>query len=400
MADQALFAYHVELPDGSTIVRTGGADVAPTHAQLADYAANQGERYLGPVAMSPMPTAKPPAEEMAAPPPAPSPMPAPAAAVASPGTFLQQAGHLLSPPRPLTSQGLEILGGTLGSAASTLTGPAAPAVAPALSAFGSGMGEAGQVGLEHVMGWPPAEEGTLQERMGRAMARGATGEMVVGWPLRAGAALVSRTVGPVARAAEEVAPILTREVPAGTTVARMTGTGLADVGVEHLPIETVLRQPELLAHAAPEVQQMALGRWWQAAAGHGREALVNSWDEFGEAAQRALAGDQFEAVTTLINTLRPGTPISQMTPGRLAAAASVSGGLPGLLWHAGIIPKEVAMAIPVATQAARAAAPELLLHPTSLNWLARLPQIGRVASPYADVGTRAAGQWVGQKLLP
>src|SRR5262249_7720943 len=195
MADQALFAYRVQLPDGSEAIRTGGADRAPTHGELADYAANQGERYLGHVDMSPAP---PPSR---APAPSPAPEPAPrAAAVAPPApteapTVASQVRQTLLPERSLGSEGLSIGGGVLGGAAGALTGPAAPVVAPLAAGAGSALGEAGQVGLERFMGWPAAEPGTVGERMTRAAIRGAAGEGA-GQVLRAGGRAVVRAVGP------------------------------------------------------------------------------------------------------------------------------------------------------------------------------------------------------------
>src|SRR5262252_3723477 len=116
MADQALFAYQVQLPDGSTAVRTGGAERPPTHGELADYAANQGERYLGPVAMSPdipreaeQPAAPPAPPPPAAPPPdagTAAPPPAPGVGASLKRTFL--------PERSFTSELPSIVGGTVG----------------------------------------------------------------------------------------------------------------------------------------------------------------------------------------------------------------------------------------------------------------------------------------------
>src|SRR5262245_24591012 len=152
MPDQALFAYRVQLPDGSETVRTGGADRPPTYGELADYAANQGERFLGHVDMSPAPAPRP-APPTAPPPPAPSPPaeaaappaeaaappPAPAAAP-SLGTQVRQT---LLPERSLGSEALSMGGGFLGGMASAAAGPFAPVVAPLTAGAGSALGEAG-----------------------------------------------------------------------------------------------------------------------------------------------------------------------------------------------------------------------------------------------------------------
>src|SRR5215471_4609446 len=137
--DQALLAYQVALPDGSTAIRTGGADRAPTHGELADYAANQGERYLGPVAMSPaVPTANAPAE--AAPAPTVPPPAAPAAARDTGPTGDEQPSMLL-PNRSLASQAPSMVGGfglgALGAAAGLATGPFAPVAVPLLAMGGA-----------------------------------------------------------------------------------------------------------------------------------------------------------------------------------------------------------------------------------------------------------------------
>jgi len=152
MPDQALFAYRVELPDGSQAIRTGGADQPPTHGQLADYAANQGERYLGPVEMSPaIPTGS---QAESAPAPAPAPTLAPAAAPAAPSpaptpTLGSVARETYFPERSLMSQAPEIAGATvLGGVAA----PFSPWLAPPAAGVGAAIGEGGRIGAEYVMG--------------------------------------------------------------------------------------------------------------------------------------------------------------------------------------------------------------------------------------------------------
>src|SRR5215475_13160200 len=135
MPDQALFAYRVELPDGSQAIRTGGADQPPTHGQLADYAANQGERYLGPVEMSPaVPTGS---QGQAAPAPAPAPtVAAPSPAPAPDRSLWTQTKETLLPERTFTIQlpsiGCAILAGGAVSAV-----PGAQPVAPLAAGAGS-----------------------------------------------------------------------------------------------------------------------------------------------------------------------------------------------------------------------------------------------------------------------
>ncbi len=393
MADQALFAYRVQLPDGSEMIRTGGADRPPTHGELADYAANNGERYLGPVDMSPaIPTGS---QAQNAPAPAPAPTVAPAAAAAAPSpapapTLASVAKETYLPNRSLLSQGPEIVGGTL---AGGLVAPVAPWAAPPAAGLGAAIGEGGRIGAERVMGWPAAEAGTPAERMGRAFVRGTTGE-IISAPLRYGAQYAARTWGPAARAAEEVAPVLTREVPAGSTVARVVGEG-ADIAIEHLPVDDLIQNPTAIPKLLlPEAHDQLLGRWWQLNASRGGPALGEAWDALGEAGQRALAGVRFDSMSTLVNAARGGaTPIAEMTMRDLMTR----GGPATALWYLGH-PK-LAAAVGAGTYAAEAGGPALLRSPTGLGWFGQLPKLAPLASPW-EWGTRAAGQYGAQRVLP
>src|SRR5262245_5801995 len=386
MADQALFAYRVQLPDGSEAIRQGGADRAPTHGELADYAANQGERYLGPVAMSPD---IPPAER---PTPAESPV-APLEAPAPARTIATAARDTFLPSRSLLSEGPSIIGGTL---AGGVTAAVAPPFAPLAAGAGSAVGEAARIGYERLTGAEPAEAGDVMERTQRAFLRGAAGEALA-VPLRYGARYVARAVGPTARAAEELAPTLTRTVPADASVARLSGTGLADVAAEHVPVDTLLTNPAALAgtQLAPEAQQTMLARWWQQNAARGGQALGEAWDALGDVGQRVLAGDQHGAMATLVDAARGGgaKPLAELTMRDVATA----GGPATLLWYTGH--PHLAAAVGAGTLAAEKAMPWALRTPTGLGWFGALPQLAPLATP-ASWGLGFGTQVAASKALP
>jgi hypothetical protein len=350
---QALFAYRAQLPDGSETIRTGAAPQAPTHGQLADYAANRGEVFLGPVDMSPAPTSA----ATAAPPPrvAPGPVvpsdvaptagtaPTPAPVPAAPQGPL---GRTFFPPRSFTSELPSVVGGTIASVTAGAAG-LGPGAVPA-AGFGAGLGEAAQIGAEQVMGWPPAEPGGFMERTGRAYARGATGEIVAA-PVRWVVKGAIGAVKPLFKAVETLEPVLTAENPA----------------------------PGTLAH------------WWQGAAKGGPGSVVRTWDDMGAAAQQTLAGDQHAAMSTVVDTLRgTGKPLSMMTPTQLATASAPA----AAITHAGH--PWIGTAVGLGTQLTREQAPRLLLQPTVTNFMARLPAVSRVASPFLDPLLRTGGQVV------
>jgi hypothetical protein len=392
MADQALFAYQAALPDGSTVIRTGGADTAPTHQQLADYAANQGERYLGPVAMSPNVATAPP--EDAAPPPAAAAVPPVAASdVASPETFGRTVSRTLLPERSLASQVPSMVGGfgggVLGGAAlGALGGPFAPVTVPLGAIVGGALGSGGleylQAQAEQEGGVAPSEEGTPGDRAWRAAARGGLGEgMAQG--LSVGAQAAKAVAGPTLRAAETLAPTLTRELPAEATAATTK-------------VGQLIRDPAALAAAdlTPRGQQTVMSAWWQHHAADGADGIVNAWDALGAQGQGALAGEHVDAMSTLVNSMRAGKPLSSMTLADLAG----SGGIPAALWHYGAIPKGVAIGLGVGTKVAGDVAPRLLVNPTVLDWVSQLPQISRVASPWASAATGIGGQVAAREALP
>lgn len=384
MPDQALFAYRVELPDGSQVVRTGGADQPPTHAQLADYAANQGERYLGPVEMSP--AIQTGSQAQAAPAPAPAPTQPQAAPSAAPDRSLwTQTKETLLPNRTLTSQ-LPSIGGAMLAGGAVSAVPGAQPVAPLAAGAGSAMGELGQMGIEYATGAPPAEPGDVWQRTQRAFIRGTTGE-ILAQPLRYGAQALVRAVKPAAEAAAEVAPVLTREVPATATVARV-------------PVDELLQDPAQMAtrlggwNPSPEARNLLLGRWWQTNAAKGGQALGEAWDTLGEAGQRALAGEQHGAMSTLVDTARQGLPpISSITLGDIARQ-----GAPGTAAYYLGFPKTAAaisLAQQLPTAVEKGVLPYAARSPTFLPWLAALPKAAPLATPAEwalRFGTQTAAQ--------
>jgi hypothetical protein len=287
--------------------------------------------------------------------------PPPPPAQAAPG-FGAQVRQTLLPERSLTSEGLSIAGGTAGGIAGAMTGPFAPIAAPALAAAGSGLGEAGQVGLERVMGWPPAEPGTLQERVQRAAIRGGAFEAAT-VPVRLATRWVGHAAGPTLKAAEEVAPVLRQNLPEGTALLER---GIAEVAPAAADQPTLLRA------------------WWQEHAPKGAAAVTAAWDAMTPAQQAFLTGGQHEAMERVVSTVRAGA--EKIPYGEWAGRGAMLGGLPAYLGY-----PEVAATLAVAPQVmsvARTVAPKvagpMLLSPTGSRFLARLPGVGRVAGPWAS----------------
>jgi hypothetical protein len=393
MPDQALFAYRVQLPDGSEAVRTGGAERPPTFGELADYASNQGERFLAPVEMSPavpdaaaapLPSAVAATSGVV---PTPAPAAAPPAAAPAPATLGSVARDTLLPSRTFQSELPSIAAATLAGAVS---GPFAPVTVP----LGAAAGEAALVGTERVMGWPPAESGTLAERAERAATRGLAGEAITA-PVRIGARLVSRALGPTLTAAEQVAPILAQDLPAGTQAVESATPGM------YRSVTRLLDgPPDVLAKAqlSPEGQQTLLRAWWQRQAPQGAGAVVDGWDALGTPAQAALAGEQHGAMTTLVDSLRgSATPVQEMAQmgwGQLARRGTVPTVLT-LMGH-----PYAAAGVAGATQVAASQAPRLLLSPTVAPTLAWLPQAARSVATPADIVLRFGGQSAATRVLP
>jgi hypothetical protein len=237
MADdgQAFFSYRVQTPDGGEAIRSGAAAVPPTFGQLADYAANQGERFLAPVEMSPAP---PPAAEpppgAAAPSPAPTVPPAPtltsSGPVMLPTDVAQTSGAAptnANPPRPLYTQVLPALGTAGAVALASTLGPAAagPAFLLSLPAAGAGaaLGEGAQASLEGPQ--PPGAPST-GARMWQAAKQGMEAQTLAGgvgltlpyWPV----------VGPVIRAAKSASSTLTAGAEDALTAGRALAASAAD----------------------------------------------------------------------------------------------------------------------------------------------------------------------------
>jgi hypothetical protein len=278
------------------------------------------------------------------------------------------------PRRSFTSELPSIIGGTI---AGGVTAPVAPWGAIPAAGAGSMLGEVGLVGTEKFMGWPPAERGTLWERARRAYVRGATGEGIARGVTLLGRGAVSAVRGPL-EAAEELGPVLTRSVPAETTLVHAP-EGLRGA-VRAVPIDEVVKNPTVLKGVTitPEMQQTVLTRWWQTAAEGGPKQVIAAWDELGKKGlQEAIAGDKLGAMTTVVNTLRASAEpvMSAATVGRTVLTG-------GPLAYYGA-PHAVSVAAAAGEEALRRGMPRLFLHPGPAGFLASIPQTARVASPWA-----------------
>jgi hypothetical protein len=347
--------------DGTEIVREVVSPSLLDAEQARAAEAQAGRTFGGFVAPGDMPGlgAQPQAPPPAQPPPAPG--------------FGAQVRQTLLPERTLLSEAPSIALGTAGGIAGAMTGPFAPIAAPALAAAGSGLGEAAQVGLEHVMGWPPAERATLGERVQRAAIRGGAFEAAT-IPFRVGAKIIGRTAGPTLRAAEELAPTMLRQnLPEG---AALLERGIAEVAPAAADQPTLLRA------------------WWQEHAPKGAAAVTAAWDAMTPAQQAFLTGGQHEAMERVVSTVRAGA--EKIPYGEWAGRGAMLGGLPAYLGY-----PQVAATLAVAPQVmsvARTVAPKvatpMLLSPTGSQILGWLPQAGRVAGPWAS-GLLSGGAQLG-----
>src|SRR5215475_4873526 len=349
--------YLVQAPDGGTTTHVLRTDRPPTAGEIATYAAQQGRTFAG------FPTATaPPAE--AAP-------PAPAAP-----TVGQRAAQVLLPQRSFPSQMPSIGGAALGSYGGALagaaTGPLAPVAVPVLSTVGAGLGsaagEAADIGYEYLTGAQPAEPGSALARITNAGLRGAATEGIIGQPLRAGAALVGRAVAPVARAAEELAPVLRQDLPAGVAL-----------------------REQLLEHLAPGAadQPTLLRAWWQDVAPQGRQAVIDAWQALGETGQAQLAGGQRAAMQTVVDTLAAGQ--APVPWANLATQGGLAYG--GLHWLGYPGAAKVAAAVPaLAETVAPKVASGMLLSPTGAGFLGSLPRAATTAAPWASGTLRVVPQ--------
>jgi hypothetical protein len=192
-----------------------------------------------------------------------------------------------------------------------------------------------------------------------------------------GRGAVSAVRGPL-EAAEELGPVLTRSVPAETTLVHAP-EGLRGA-VRAVPIDEVVKNPTVLKDVTitPEMQQTVLTRWWQTAAEGGPKQVVAAWDELGKKGlQEAIAGDKLGAMTTVVNTLRASAEpvMSAATVGRTVLTG-------GPLAYYGA-PHAVSVAAAAGEEALRRGVPRLFLHPGPAGFLASIPQTARVASPWA-----------------
>jgi hypothetical protein len=292
-------------------------------------------------------------------------------------------------PRSFVSQVPSIVGGVgtgmlAGAGVGMLGGPLAPFTVPLAAIGGAALGSGGleylQAKAEQEGGVAPSEAGTPGERGLRAAARGAFGE-TGGQLLGLGAQGIKAMARPVLSAVEQVAPTITRELPA-EAMATTTKVG------------QLIRDPEALATATltPQGRQVMLPAWWQHHSAQGADAVVGAWDALKPAGQLNLAGPQVDAMGRMVNALRP----SDVSMGSLVK----SGGVPYALWQYGGLPYPAAVGLGLASRVAQDTAPRAMLYPTALNFMAKLPQVSRVASPWASAATSTLGQVGAREVLP
>lgn len=349
------------------------------------------------------PAAPPPAA--AAPPTAPPTMvvPAPSAAPTATGepsaapSGGAQVRQVLLPERSFWSQAPGIGGAITGGMAGAAIGaPFLPPVGPIVGGLiGAGLGgmagEGVQVGAERLGMVPTAETGTAAERAARAGTRGMVGE-VLGAPLRVGSWMLASQVGPVAKAAEELAPVLARDLPASTKAVEAASGGFRNIG-------RLLKNPAELAAAelTPEGQQTLLRAWWGNMATKKPDKIIAAWDAMEPEAQAALAGAQHGAMETVIDTLRTGaSPIGwvKLLTGTSSGAATAALGHPGVGATVAALPA----VHEVATKAVPMIAAPMLQSATGAAMLGALPRVAEVAGPMVSIPYRAATQ-VGTTML-
>src|SRR5215475_4661644 len=424
--------YLMQLPDGSTQSRVLHTDRPITHGEVADYVAGQGGVYMGPPAppepteappppaaapelVGPSPYVPPEVQRMSTPgveaqwaaerqrlspmPPAPGPAPVPSPppdlvraatgydlgggaplagafapppppappAPAAPVPVEQSPRDVYFPGRSFTSQLPSVAGavtlGTLGTAAATPLGPELQIpIGMGAAGLGSAAGEGLQIAGEKILGAEPAEPGTVTQRMGNAFVRGATFELPA-QALRYFPALAVARATPAAEAAEELRPIL---------------TGSAEVG------PTAGKASEVLKPG------YALPRWWQSVSQGTPDEIVQAWKGLGAEGQRAVAGEHFDAMQTVMKTLAAGE--KGWSPWGFSTSLV---GAPAV-WLKGSPVGAVASLFPAAREFVREGVPALaadaLRSPQAVPWLIRVPKVARVAGPMVMVPTRAASQ--------
>jgi len=383
--------YNVTTADGGVTTRVLRSDRPVTNGELAAHAAGQGYTFAGVPEPTPAPA---PAAPGTAPPPA-----------AGTPTLGERAKQVFLPERTFASQTPSIAGGIAGgyggAALGTATGPLAPVAAPVLSMVGAGVGSALGEGLTiagEKLGYnPPAEAGSAWERMTNAAIRGATAEGVT-QPLRWGAQIASRAIMPGARAAEELAPVLTQAAGQPTRQVLVQGAGGATRAITDL-----LDNPgdiPAFVRGVPAARDTLFNSWWQRTAPQGADAVVDSWNALGRTGQQAMAGPYLDAMQATIGTLKAGTrPVNWMAAaptGGAAATVAAALGHPGLATVIGAAPALASKAATIAPAIESA----MLLSPTASQWLARLPGVMRVASPLTSFGLRTGAQAGAPEIWP
>jgi len=426
--------YSIQRPDGSIDSGTLHTDQPVTHAWLGNYARSFGGTYLGPEAPAPAappqaaaPPPAPAAEPFVGPPqyvppevqrmqspaveaqwaaerartapspmpPAPGPSPVPPekppslmqafggydlgggaplsyalAPPVPPGAPTVEAppwspgesvGDVFVPHRSLQTQVPSILGATVLAPIGAGMGlPLGPEVSLATGALGGGvgstLGEGTTILSEKITGAPPAEPGSAMHRLENAFVRGAGGELI--WaPIRYGPATIAAKAAPVARAFEEVGPVLNNA-------------------------------------------ETQLGQWWQTISQKAPATIVDAWNKLGETGQALMAGRYLPSMQKVIGTIEE--TMQPLTRGEMAGGVGVAGGVQravetGNPYH--LVAPAVVAARLGAARGVPWAASIMSRTPRGLEWLSRLPAVGRVAEPLV-IPLRAGAQAVAAKNFP
>jgi len=360
--------YNVTNSDGSTSTFTWHTNRTPSPAEVAGYAASQGQSFAGLVTP---PAEAPPAAEPAAP------------------TAWQRTKDVLFPRRGLLTQAPSIAGaiegGTYGASLGAMAPPpfnlvTIPLGAIGGAALGGGGGEALQYGAEKLFGFPAAEPGTLGQRVTSAAVRSGAGEGVtqaVATPFRIGYAAIR----PAAETAEALEPVL---------------TGTAETAAPRTVIQGAGEAVEVGGQKAAEAltPKYLLPQWWaQNAAGKTPGEILNAWGTLTDAEQAYYAGSQLPEVQNYMAQLAKGAMPFSKSVGRFARGAAIQ----APVWLVGGHPNvAVSSLLPGAYDLAREAVSKgttrLLTSPGGSAWLAGLPRTAEIVGPMFNYSARIAAQ--------
>ena len=358
--------YLVTQPDGSTGTYTLHSSRPPSPAEVAGYAASQGQTFAG---LVPSPAAAPPAAEPAAP------------------SVWQRTKDVLFPSRNILTQAPSIAGAIQGGAYGAGIGAMAPppfniVTIPVGGVVGAALGggalEAVQYGAEKLFGFPAAEPGTLAQRVGSAGVRSGVGEgaaQVAQVPARA----LWSAVRPAATAARELEPVLT-----GTAETAAPRTVIQGAG------EPVTIGTQKAAEAL--TPKYLLPQWWAAnAAGKSPGEILNAWHGLTEAEQAYYAGPQLGAVQNYMMQLAKGA--APWSVGRMAETAAVSAPVWLVSGHPTVAMSSVApAAATLGREAFSKGMARMLTSPGGSEWLASLPRAAEIVGPMYNFSSRVAAQ--------